>query len=107
MPDDDYLTPAEFAALPFTAQCAVWTAHAKRQIDSIRHGNICRYRRVQVRKLVAETCAECKGTGLVDVDHCNCAVGPSGYYGMHERYCGTDMCPNGCWDVLNPAEATA
>lgn len=48
-------------------------------------------------------CGECDG-GLIDVDHCNCAVGPSGYYGMHERYCGTEMCPAGCWDRLHPAE---
>lgn len=47
-------------------------------------------------------CRECNDTGLVDVDRCNCAVGPSGYYGMHERYCGTEPCPAGCWDRLHP-----
>lgn len=53
------------------------------------------------RRMAGRACPDCKGTGLIDIDECNCAVGPSGYYGMHERYCGTDACPNGCWDLLH------
>lgn len=50
-------------------------------------------------------CRECNDTGLVDANGCNCAVGPSGYYGMHERYCGSEPCPRGCWDRLYPEVA--
>jgi len=28
---------------------------------------------------------------IAEVDACTCAVGPSGYYGMHERYCGEEL----------------
>lgn len=100
---DEYLTPAEFAALTVDRQCDVWAAVERGCVRWIAVRSIRRYHRADVALLLAQACAECKGTGLVDVDHCNCGVGPSGYYGMHERYCGTDACPNGCWDVLNPA----
>ena len=39
---------------------------------------------------------ECDGRGAVWVDVCTCGTGPSGYYGMHERYCGAEPCPAGC-----------
>jgi hypothetical protein len=41
-------------------------------------------------------CPECEDTGMVWSDGCNCGVGPHGYYGMHERHCGAEPCPNGC-----------
>lgn len=42
------------------------------------------------------TCPECDGTGMVWAERCTCGTGPSGYYGMHERYCGAEPCPAGC-----------
>ena len=41
-------------------------------------------------------CPECDGNGYVEGPGCNCGVGPAGYYGMHERYCGLEPCPRGC-----------
>lgn len=41
-------------------------------------------------------CPICAGhRGLVEVGHCTCAPGPNG---EHERYCGTEPCPSGCWE---------
>ena len=57
-PDDrDYLTVAEFAALPSAAQITVWQAHAKRQVESVpvnasSVGSTHRYRRDQVSELL-------------------------------------------------------
>lgn len=48
-------------------------------------------------------CPECDGWGEVEVDECTCGVGPSGYYGMHERYCGAEPCPAGC-EYVPPTE---
>lgn len=45
-------------------------------------------------------CSECKG-GLVEVDACTCGGGLDVY--GHEPLCGTEPCPNGCWDKLHPA----
>ena len=50
-------------------------------------------------------CPECGGSGYVEGPGCNCGVGPSGYYGMHERYCGLEPCPNGC--PFNPPSLLA
>jgi hypothetical protein len=44
----------------------------------------------------AGPCPECGGKGYTEGPGCNCGVGPSGYYGMHERYCGLEPCPRGC-----------
>jgi hypothetical protein len=43
-------------------------------------------------------CAECNGTGEVwtDPHECTCGTGPQGYYGIHERGCGSEPCPSGC-----------
>jgi hypothetical protein len=43
----------------------------------------------------ARACPECYGNGWIEAGRCNC-VGPSGYYGMHERHCGLEPCPRGC-----------
>lgn len=54
------------------------------------------------------TCGQCVD-GLVDVadvadvNRCTCGspADESVNY-MHERHCGTEPCPNGCWWALNP-----
>ena len=43
-----------------------------------------------------QRCPACDGSGYVEGPGCNCGVGPAGYYGMHERYCGLEPCPLGC-----------
>ena len=43
-----------------------------------------------------QPCPACGGNGYVEGPRCNCGVGPAGYYGMHERYCGMEPCPRGC-----------
>jgi len=43
-----------------------------------------------------QSCPACGGNGYVEGPGCNCGVGPAGYYGMHERYCGLEPCPLGC-----------
>jgi hypothetical protein len=53
-----------------------------------------------------QVCPECGDTGMVWTDGCNCGVGPHGYYGMHERHCGAEPCPNGC-PVMSDAELLA
>lgn len=55
MNDDPYLTTAEFAALPFTAQAAVWRAHAAKRVQAVKHGQVYRYHREQVLAVLAET----------------------------------------------------
>lgn len=52
-------------------------------------------------------CPECQDTGLTwpEEDRCTCGTGPSGYYGMHERYCGAEPCPRGC-PVVPPTAKT-
>lgn len=56
MPDDrEYMTVAEFAALPAEAQHAVWKAHAERRVDAVPEGQVLRYHRAQVLALLRET----------------------------------------------------
>jgi len=46
-------------------------------------------------------CQQCDGTGLIGIDQCNC--GPAGLDGYgHERLCGFEPCPAGCWECLHP-----
>ena len=47
---------------------------------------------------ITGTCAECKGTGMVDGDgSCNCGSPADISVGYsHERYCGAEPCPAGC-----------
>lgn len=101
--DGDYMSVWEFSRLTIDQQCDVWAAVEHGRITFVPYSNVRCYHREQVRLLLAQSCRECKGTGLVDVDGCNCGTGPGGHYGQHERFCGSDACPNGCWDVLNPA----
>jgi hypothetical protein len=55
VPDDsDYMTVAEFAALPSDAQIAVWQAHAEKRLDAIPECNVKRYHRAQVLALLGE-----------------------------------------------------
>lgn len=51
--DSEYMTVAEFAALPSDAQIAVWQAHAGRRVDAVPEGQVLRYRRAQVLALTA------------------------------------------------------
>lgn len=61
MTDDkrEYLTAAEFAALPSRAQHAVWQAHKDGLVDSVpasrSAGGPLRYHRAQVEALLEET----------------------------------------------------
>lgn len=50
---------------------------------------------------------ECNGYGEVIVDGCTCGAGPGGYYGMHERGCGSEPCPAGCEYVPHENRALA
>lgn len=55
MPDDsEYMTVAEFAALPSDAHHAVWAAHAERRVDAVAALQVLRYRRDQVLALLRE-----------------------------------------------------
>jgi hypothetical protein len=53
-------------------------------------------------KTPTPVCVECDGTGAVWVDACTCG---SGREFPHERYCGTEQCPNGC--PFNPPKPTS
>ena len=46
--------------------------------------------------MTATPCPECANRGYIEGPGCNCGVGPSGYYGMHEWHCGLEPCPRGC-----------
>lgn len=48
---------------------------------------------------IAVMCGGCDG-GLVPVEGCTC--GSPGYPDPHERYCGYEPCPSGCWWRLHP-----
>lgn len=50
------------------------------------------------------TCGQCKD-GLVDAKGCTC--GSPGYPDPHEPLCGTEPCPNGCWNLLHPEAPSA
>lgn len=53
---------------------------------------------------ILRACKECGGTGLVEAGCCNCAGGtPESSY-LHERYCGVEPCPEGCWDNLSDGQ---
>ena len=40
-------------------------------------------------------CATCLDTGYIEVEFCTCIIPtPRG----HEPMCGTEPCPEGCWD---------
>lgn len=59
---DEYLTIEEFAALPPAAQIAVWAAHTARRVEAVpasakSPNGAHRYRRDQVRKVLAELAA--------------------------------------------------
>jgi len=54
----EYMTPAEFAALPSVAHHAVWRAHAERRFDTARPANPGDpriYNRAQVLELLRKT----------------------------------------------------
>lgn len=55
MPDDPYMTPAEFAQLPVAVQHAVWAAATERRIDSVARSSDRprRYDRGQVQAIAA------------------------------------------------------
>lgn len=56
----------------------------------------------ELAKVTPQTCGSCLW-GVVDVKAargCTCDPGPEG---QHQRYCGTEPCPNGCWDKVHPA----
>lgn len=53
--DREYMTVAEFAALPSGAQHAVWQAHADKRVGVIPVGGVYRYHRAQVLALLRET----------------------------------------------------
>ncbi len=58
----EYMTRAEFAALPSAAHHAVWRALTEKRIDAAywqpsKHGSIRVYNRAQVLALLAETAA--------------------------------------------------
>ena len=60
MADDDYLTPAEFAALSTGEQIAVWQAHAAglvqaRLLNPTQTGGVRVYRRADVNAVLGET----------------------------------------------------
>jgi hypothetical protein len=52
--DREYMSIAEFAALPSGTHHAVWQAHMERRIDVIPVNNVFRYRRAQVMALLRE-----------------------------------------------------
>jgi hypothetical protein len=52
--DDEYMTVAEFAALPSAAHHAVWQAHAGKRVDVIPVARVYRYHRAQVLALLRE-----------------------------------------------------
>jgi hypothetical protein len=48
------------------------------------------------------TCGECDD-GLIDAKGCNCgSPADASVNYAHERLCGSDPCPNGCWERLHP-----
>lgn len=50
-----------------------------------------------------ETGYGCCAWGLVEAGGCNCGSPADASVGyMHERLCGWEPCPNGCWDRLHP-----
>jgi hypothetical protein len=60
VPDDDYLTPAEFAALTTAQQIAVWQAHAAGRVQAVRWNprqtnSVLMYRRADVNAVLGET----------------------------------------------------
>jgi hypothetical protein len=58
-------------------------------------------REVIARELLA--CGQCEG-GLVPAGGCNCGSPVDASVNFaHERLCGYEPCPNGCWDRLHPA----
>lgn len=69
--------------------------------------SILRYNRVQVTEILVGLCSACDG-GLVAIGGCNCASPADVSVGyMHERLCGFEPCPNGCWDKLHPVAEPA
>lgn len=48
----EYMTPAEFAALPSDAHHAVWAAHAEGRVDAARLSQVLVYNRAQVAGLL-------------------------------------------------------
>lgn len=54
MDDSEYMTVAEFAALPSDAHHAVWRAHHEKRLDSVPEGGVRRYHRAQVLALLGE-----------------------------------------------------
>lgn len=51
---------------------------------------------------VKTTCGQCED-GLVPIGRCNCGSPADESAGfMHERLCGYEPCPDGCWDRLHP-----
>ena len=52
-----------------------------------------------------ETCGDC-ADGLVPTIHGACNCGSPGFPDPHERLCGYEPCPNGCWNILHPPSQT-
>jgi hypothetical protein len=66
-------------------------------------------RRMMEDRRDVERCTVCpENDGLIPVDGCNCGspADESVNY-AHERLCGFEPCPNGCWDKLHPEPARA
>ena len=50
---------------------------------------------------MSSACGECED-GLIPIGRCNCGSPADASIGyMHERLCGFEPCPNGCWDRLH------
>jgi hypothetical protein len=53
-----------------------------------------------------EGCGQCDG-GLISIGECNCGSPADSSIGFaHERLCGYEPCPNGCWEKLHPSPET-
>ena len=54
---------------------------------------------------MTESCGLCDD-GLIDAGGCNCgSPADASVSYAHERLCGADPCPNGCWERLHPEVA--
>ena len=59
-----------------------------------------------IAKEIGLTCRHCGGTGLIEAGGCNCGSPADVSVNFaHERLCGFEPCPNGCWDKLHPEMA--
>jgi hypothetical protein len=70
VPDDDYMTPAEFAALPSDQQHAVWAAHHRGLVDATgKPWQSHRYHREQVLALLRDQFQESplEGAGHAEI----------------------------------------